>query len=107
MKVKSTRPEDKKKGVIYEVPCAECNCVYVGKTGRSLEVRLKEHRYAVKTKVHADTNNHKVDGEAARVILFKEHQTKRKVLESLQINRPTPLIWTVATLSPIWKPLLN
>ena len=83
MKVKSTRPEDKK-GVIYEVPCAECNCVYVGETGRSLEVRLKEHRYAVKTKVHADTNNHKVDGKAARVILFEELQTKRKVLESLQ-----------------------
>ena len=57
MKVKSTRPEDKKKGVIYEVPCAECDCVYVGETG--LEMRL---RYAVRTKDSrngiADTNNH-------------------------------------------------
>ena len=104
MKVKSTRPDDKKKGVIYEVPCAECNCVYVGETGRSLEMRLKEHRYAVKTKdsrngiaVHADTNNHEVDWEAARVVMVEEHQTKRKVLESLQINRQIPPIWTVAT----------
>ena len=101
MKVKSTRPDDKKKGVIYEVPCAECNCVYVGETGRSLEMILKENRYAVKTKDSrngiADTNNHEVDWEAARVVMFEEHQTKRKVLETLQISKQTPPIWTVAT----------
>ena len=116
MKVKSTRPEDKKKGVIYEVPCAECDCVYVGETGRSLEMRLKEHRYAVRTKdsrngiaVHADTNNHEVDWDAAKVIMFEEHQTKRKVLESLQINKQTNTtnLDSGYTLSPIWKPLLT
>ena len=42
MKVKSTRPDELKKGVVYEVPCADCECVYIGEIGRSLEMRLKE-----------------------------------------------------------------
>ena len=33
MKVKTTRPEEKRRGVIYEIPCVDCNCVYVGETG--------------------------------------------------------------------------
>ena len=39
MKVKATRPEEKQRGVVYEVPCRDCNSVYVGETGRSLEKR--------------------------------------------------------------------
>ena len=50
MKLKSTRPAGQRKGVIYEVPCADCDSVYVGETGRSLEIRLKEHCYAVRTR---------------------------------------------------------
>ena len=33
MKVKSTRPAEQRKGVIYEVPCADCDSVYVGEKG--------------------------------------------------------------------------
>ena len=40
--------EDKKKGVIYEVPCKDCECVYIGETGRTLEKRLTDHKNAVK-----------------------------------------------------------
>lgn len=116
MKVKSTRPDDRKKGVVYEVPCADCNCVYVGETGRSLEMRLKEHRYAVKTMdtnngvaVHAWTNDHHVNWEAAKVITVEQHQTKRKVLESLHIKKQsdTSNLDSGYTLSPIWRPLLT
>ena len=73
LKVKATRPE-KKRRVVYEVPCRDCNSVYVGETGRSLEIRLKEYKYAVKmgdTKngiaVHAWTNEHQVEWDAAKV----------------------------------------
>ena len=31
-------PEDrKKKGVVYEVPCKDCECVYIRETSRTLE----------------------------------------------------------------------
>ena len=49
MRVKSRRPDERRKGVVCEVPCGGCNQVCIGETGRSLEVCLKEHKYAVKT----------------------------------------------------------
>ncbi len=43
-------PMEKKKGVVYSIPCMDCNSVYVGETDRNLEKkrRLYEHQYAVK-----------------------------------------------------------
>jgi hypothetical protein len=99
MRVKSKIPDDQMKGVVYEVPCADCNGVYIGETGRNLKMRLKEHRYAVRRQdekngiaVHAQESGHNVDWEAARVMMREEHLTKRKVLESILIleSRDTP-----------------
>ena len=68
------------------------NSVYVGETGWSLEIRLKEHKYAVKmwdTKngiaVHAWTNKHQVYWDAAKVRVCE--LTRRKVMESLLIRQ--------------------
>ena len=36
------------KGVVYELSCKDCPCVYIGETGRTLEKRQSEHRTAVK-----------------------------------------------------------
>ena len=36
MKVNTTVEEMKTKGVVYEVPCGECNRMYIGQTGRNL-----------------------------------------------------------------------
>ena len=35
---------------IYEIPCKNCDKVYVGETGRNLGTRLNEHRKEVETK---------------------------------------------------------
>ena len=47
VKVKQARPDMKRKGVVYEVPCKDCPCVYIGATGRTLEKHLSKHRTAV------------------------------------------------------------
>ena len=39
---------DEKKCLVYEIPCRDCDAVYVGETGRSLSTRKKEHVEAVK-----------------------------------------------------------
>ena len=59
---------------MWQIPFAECECVYIGETGRTLEKRLSEHNRAVKrndTKnriaVHTWKTQHKVDWEAATV----------------------------------------
>ena len=32
-------------GLIYQVPCADCNLIYIGQTKRSLKSRLTEHKH--------------------------------------------------------------
>ena len=34
--------------VVYQVPCSDCNFVYIGQTKRKLKSRLVEHNLAVK-----------------------------------------------------------
>jgi len=41
------QPEWKKIGVVY-VPGTECDSVYIGEAGRTLEKRISEHKRAVK-----------------------------------------------------------
>ena len=47
MKVKDPRPPLLKKGVVYRVPCMDCDMSYIGETGRNLKKRLVEHKEAV------------------------------------------------------------
>ena len=68
--VKQPRPDRKKKGVVYEVPCKDCPSVYIGETGRTLEKQLSEHKSAVRKNdpkngiaVHSWTNQHQVNWE--------------------------------------------
>ena len=71
MRVKNARPELKLKEVVYEVPCKDCECSYIGETGRNLQKHLTEHKAAVKRgdrnnwiAVHAWDHDHRVDWEA-------------------------------------------
>ena len=63
------------KEVVYEVPCRDCKCSYIGEIGRNLQKHLNEHKAAVRRgdrnngiAVHASDHDHRVDWEAARVL---------------------------------------
>ena len=94
MKVKSFTPEMSKKEVVYEIPCQDCDSVYIGETGRSLERRITEHKYAVKTgdgkngvAVHAWDEEHRMDWEGAKSLEYKPNYWKRRVLEAIWIKK--------------------
>ena len=66
------------KEVMCEVACKDCECSYIGETGRNLQKHLMEHKAAVRRgnrnngiAVHAWDHDHRVDWEAARVL---EHE---------------------------------
>ena len=68
-KMKDEFPPKKRKGVVYEVPCDDCELTYVGETLRTIENRSKEHKRCVErgdTKAsaivdHVGTEDHRVD----------------------------------------------
>ena len=79
-KVKTRTSELKKKEVVYRVPRQDCDAAYIGETGRSLQKRLTEHKYAVKNNdrkngiaVRAWDMDHRPDWEAAEVAESEPH----------------------------------
>ena len=116
MSVKQPRPMEERNGVVYEVPCADCDRIYIGETSRSLKDRVKEHRYAVKTgnmnngiAAHAWNSEHQVDWEAARIRLQEQHYWRRKVLEAIHIRKTkrTSNLDIGLSINSIWIPVLD
>ena len=95
VKPKDPLPPNLINGVIYRVPCKQCDKVYVGQTGRSLECRLKEHKRAVKCgnvdasamAEHVWNEGHQVDWEAAGVLDTCIYLYPRCLLESWHIHK--------------------
>ena len=109
--VKTKTLELKKKDIVHRIPCQDCEAAYIRETGRSLQKRITEHKYAVRTNdrkngiaVHAWDNNHRPDWEAAEIVERELHHLKRRVLEAIRI-RKTPQNCNLdcgLTLSKVW-----
>ena len=52
--VKSRIPDNKKKSIVHQVPCKDCDSVYMGESKETLKVWLAEHKCAV---TESDPNN--------------------------------------------------
>lgn len=120
VKVKQPTPELDKKGVVYKVPCGECDHVYIGETGRTLSKQLTEHKAAVKKQdqkngiaVHAWKSGHQVDWESAKVKEVVPNLSHRRIAEALHIHQTAKttnldcgLTWTAVLLSNLDPPCL-
>ena len=88
-------PMDQRSGVVYEVPCGNCEQVYVGQTDRSFACRLKEHRRAFKSiddvrsavAEHAFNSGHTINWDSSRVVDTCRHYHTCIFLESWYISR--------------------
>ena len=80
-------------GCIYKVPCNVCNKQYIGQTGKDLSVRLKQHKYSVRTAqesnalfIHLSVFNHTIDWDGARELVRCSDIVKRNLIESCFIK---------------------
>ena len=112
-KVKTRTVKEKIKGVIYRVMCS-CGDTYVGETGRTLDVRLKEHKRAVRMDnqnngiaVHANKTLHAIQWDSAEVLEQESNWYKRKFKEALHIkNENSPMNLDQGfQVNPIWSTL--
>jgi hypothetical protein len=90
---------EKDKDLVYKVPC-ECGAKYVGETGRSLQMRVNEHRRnwdKMKREMeegmdldsipsllaaHTVENDHQVQWEEVKILAKESNVKKRKIHEA-------------------------
>ena len=84
---------ERRNGVIYKINCA-CGDTYIGETGRTLEIRMKEHKRACvradfeKSAVaeHAWLSGHYIDWDNVEVLDQENELCRRKVKEGIEIR---------------------
>ena len=113
VKAKPATEEHNKKGVIYKVPCQDCNKVYIGETGRKFGTRLNEHKRHCRLlqpdksaiAEHAIGENHHIDFDQSEIVATEDRFWPRKVKEALLIKRHSNFNHdTGLALSDIWNP---
>ena len=83
-------PKEKKTGVIYEIPCQDCNTKYIGETGRALSTRIKEHQACVhlakyeKSALaeHANSLGHDISWQDVDILSTQSNWLRRKITEA-------------------------
>ena len=78
-----------KTGCIYEVPCADCDKRYLGQSGKELSVRIKQHKYCIRTAnsssaifLHMSQEDHRINWLSSKELIFCNDFTKRNIIES-------------------------
>ena len=105
----------KKANCVYRIPCKNCDKSYAGETGRSLGLRMEEHRkeaeksesrpYTRSSKSlavseihksaitdHVVTDNHVMDWDNIRVLDREEDRTRRWIKEAIWIRKSVPVM---------------
>ena len=93
-KLKDPIPKEKQKNVVYEVPCGTGdNKVYIGQTGRCLDVRLTEHKNDTKKKdartglsLHTQVEGHKFDFNNTKILERIDSKETRLTAEMFHIK---------------------
>ena len=105
----------KQKGV-YSIPCS-CEIPYIGETGLSIQVRLKEHSAHIihdrhqksSLSEHAHHSRHHIRIEGTKLITREDHYKRRKIREAIEIEKfPSNLNRDDGLkLNECWRPIIR
>ena len=90
------RPKDKEKpenkcGIVYEIPCKNCDAKYVGETERALKKRITEHkRPSSPVGSHLKHHGHELDQENIKIVDREDRWFERGVREAIHIRSRSP-----------------
>jgi predicted GIY-YIG superfamily endonuclease len=101
---------------IYKIECS-CGKCYIGETGRSFQVRIKEHGADIKNErirtsalaEHSIKTRHHVRLEDTKILAKENHLFKRRIREAIEIRKhPSNLNRDSGLeLSENWLPLFH
>ena len=81
-------------GCIYEIPCNNCNKIYIGQSGKTLSTRIQQHKYNVRVGnmssslfQHMNDCNHSINWKEAKEIIYCKNIVKRNIIESCIIKK--------------------
>ena len=96
-KAKDCIVESEKSGLVHEIPCLNCDAVYIGETGRSIKTRKRKHFDAVKRMdvkksalcQHIVDFDHFIVWDEAKIVKKEANYrySKRRTEESFFINQ--------------------
>lgn len=83
------KTDDIKKSGVYEIKCDDCDAVYIGQSGRSIDMRVKEHRKSILDNKkstgfaeHCIDKNHFFNVNSVKLL---HNVNKGKILDMLEI----------------------
>ena len=84
----------KQKGVVYEIPYEDCGVRYIGETGRSINIRRKEHVQSDRLgksessalAQHVEEQDHRIAWDATRIFVKENKWTQMKWKEAWLIE---------------------
>ena len=82
----------KNKSGVYRVDCNDCDAVYIGQTGRNLDIRIKEHVKSINNLQHSSglathciVNNHKINENSIKLLHRETKGRRLNYIEQLEI----------------------
>ena len=118
MRPKDALGELKQSGVVYGIPCEDCDVEYIGETGRAFGTRQDEHERAVRLKKsgnsalakHVHDEDHSVAWKKSRILCKENRWAQRKWKEACFIEQANNGIANRdngMTLPEVYKPIVR
>lgn len=89
-KLKTPIEKFKQTHVVYEIPCQDCNKIYIGNSLQYLDARINGHKYSQNStalKKHTEQFKHTFDFANTSILKIERNNKKREVLESIYIKK--------------------